>query len=139
MAYVRADEGHPSLPRSAPPPAIEASPPPEQAAQPPDVPSSFTQDGDGELADPNNNADANNNLDTGSPNRNLESANTAPVASTNTQDNSVSKESVLDNTHYWFECDDDAVSMLSPKDFDSILSPNATGTPYMLFYTRVTN
>jgi hypothetical protein len=100
-AYIRAPDHSPAL--YDPEITSQANHRPAQPTTPP---------GASDLADPNNNADDNNNCDRTVPD---------------------------EDAQYWFECDDECITVLTEEDFLARLSPesNSTTTPYLLFYQRV--
>ena len=79
------------------------------------------------MADPNNNADTNNNVDV------------APEA---LPDNVVApsgdqSERPVDKTVFWYACDDDFITLLTQEEFERILAPSGSGSPYLLFYHKM--
>ena len=81
------------------------------------------------LADPNNNADTNNNLATSAA---LPERAVKKVGAKKKKDRDATMKTA------WYECDDDIITLLTEEEFDDILSPTGTGSPYLLFYKALT-
>ena len=80
--------------------------------------------GDADMADPNNNADTNNNVDV--------VPDAIVVAPSGDQ-----SERPVDETVFWYACDDDSITLLTQEEFDRILAPSGSGSPYLLFYHKM--
>ena len=80
--------------------------------------------GDACMADPNNNADGNNNV--------ADSMMPTEVPETTSKD----EQGDNNDEFEWLECDDDHIRVLSCVEFQELLSPAGRSRPYLLFYHR---
>ena len=81
--------------------------------------------GDADMADPNNNADTNNNIDV------------APETAPDSRVMAPPGEQSGDQAVNWYGCDDDVITVLTQDELESILAPSGGGSPYLLFYHKV--
>ena len=92
-------------------------------------------------ADPNNNLEAGNNLQTCQNPANLETdkpSDQTKANQTEVVDTKIDEKDRIELEEWsWIECDDEVVEVLSEKEFVEMLSPSNGCIPYLLFYKRV--